>query len=259
MSDTNEIFFSNGSEVEVFERCFRNKIPLMIKGPTGCGKSQLVLHMAKKLGLKLFSVACNEDTNAADLLGRYIIKGGETIWKDGPVTQAAKQGGILYLDEVAEAREDVVVAIHPLTDQRREIYLDKLSEVVSAHSNFMFVASYNPGYQRGIKQLKASTKQRFMTIHMGYLQAELEVKLICELTHIQSDMAKKVVGIANKIRKMDEYQLGETVSTRLVVRASQLIVDGMEPREACHYSIAETLSEDRQIVGALKDLINLAI
>lgn len=255
----NELFLSNQNEVEVFERCFRSRIPLMIKGPTGCGKSQLVLHMASKLGLKVYSVACNEDTNAADLLGRYIIKGGETIWKDGPITQAVREGAILYLDEVAEAREDVVVAIHPLTDHRREIYLDKLSEVVKAHSNFMFVASYNPGYQRGIKQLKNSTKQRFVTIHMSYLEPDLEHILLCELTNVPKDISKKIVSTANRIRKMEEYQLSETVSTRLLVRASQLIVDGMDPRDACHISIAEPLSEDRQIVGALKDLINLAI
>lgn len=255
----NDIFISNGNEIEIFERCFKNKIPLMIKGPTGCGKSQLVSYIARKLNLKLFNVACNEDTNASDLLGRYLIQGGETIWKDGPITQAVREGGILYLDEVAEAREDVVVAIHPLTDHRREIYLDKISESISAHPNFMFVASYNPGYQRGIKQLKASTRQRFVTLNMNYLKPELEAKLICELTCVSMDISNKLVFIANKIRGMGEYHLGETVSTRLLVRAAQLIKDGMDPRMACHFSIAETLSEDRQIVEALKDLINLTL
>ncbi len=255
----NEIFLSNGNEVEVFERCYRNKLPLMIKGPTGCGKSQLVLSMAKKLGVNVFSVACNEDTNAADLLGRYIIKGGETLWKDGPVTQAVKEGAILYLDEIAEAREDVVVAIHPLTDHRREVYLDKLSQVISAHSNFMFVASYNPGYQRGVRQIKSSTKQRFVTIHMTYLEPSMESNLICELTHLSQGVAKSIVTIATRIRQMAEYQLSATVSTRLLVRAAQLIVDGMDKRSACHIAIAEPLSEDRQVVEALKDLINIAI
>ncbi len=255
----NEIFLSNSNEIEVFERCFKNKIPLMLKGPTGCGKSQMVLYMAKKLGLKLFSVACNEDTNAADLLGRYIIKGGETIWKDGPVTQAAREGGILYLDEVAEAREDVVVAIHPLTDHRRELYLDKISEVVSANPNFMFVASYNPGYQKGIKKIKASTKQRFVTISMTYLPAEAEATLLSELTTLPKDKAAKIVVIANKIRNMQQYQLGDSVSTRILVRAGQLIVDGMDARSACHVAIAEPLADDKQVINALKDLIDLAI
>ena len=231
----------------------------MLKGPTGCGKSQLVLHMAKKMGLKLFSVACNEDTNAADLLGRYIIKGGETIWQDGPVTQAVREGGLLYLDELAEAREDVIVAIHPLTDQRREVYLDKISEVVTANPNFMFVASYNPGYQKGIKKIKASTKQRFVTISMTYLPVETEAMLLSELTGLAKDKAAKIVAVASKIRSMQQYQLGDSVSTRLLVRAGQLIVDGMDAREACHVAIAEPLSDDRQVVSALKDLIALSI
>lgn len=147
------IYIPSGDEVEIFERCLRAKLPLLLKGPTGCGKSQLVIHMAERLGRELIKVACNEDTNSADLLGRFLIRGSETVWQDGPVTRAVRSGAILYLDEIAEAREDVMVALHPLTDHRREIYLDRINEVVSATDQFMCIASYNPGYQRGFREI----------------------------------------------------------------------------------------------------------
>lgn len=253
------LFVPSTNEIEVFERCFKNNIPLMIKGPTGCGKSQLVEYMALRLNMPLIKVACNEDTNAADLLGRFLIKGGETVWQDGPVTRAVRQGGLLYLDEIAEAREDVVVAIHPLTDHRREVYLDKVNEVVSAPSTFMFVASFNPGYQKGLKEFKPSTRQRFVNLAMNYLDSEKEQALLVDLTGISKEMAKKLVIMTQKIRQMRDYNLKETLSTRLIVNASRLIVDGMNPRKACHVCIAETLSDDPQITEALRDLIDLSL
>lgn len=253
------IFIENTKEVEVFERCYSRKLPLLIKGPTGCGKSQFVNFMAEKYSLPLFNVACNEDTNAADLLGRFIIVGGETVWKDGPVTQAAKSGGILYLDEIAEAREDVIVALHPLTDHRREIYLDKISASIKAHENFMLVASYNPGYQKSLKQLKLSTRQRFIGLSMEYLSPNKEIDLICQITNIEKKLAERIVNIGNRIRSLREYQLNSVVSTRLLVRSAELIVDGMNYRLACHHAIAEVLSDEDQIINSLKDIIDLAI
>ncbi|MBK8201697.1 MAG: CbbQ/NirQ/NorQ/GpvN family protein [Bdellovibrionales bacterium] len=231
----------------------------MIKGPTGCGKSRLVEFMAGHLDVPIVKVACNEDTNSADLLGRFLIKGGETVWQDGPVTHAVRTGAILYLDEIAEAREDVVVAIHPLTDHRREVYLDKISEVVVAPSRFMFVASFNPGYQRGLKELKPSTRQRFVNISMSYLPLEKEANLLVQLTGVEFKFAKSMCLLAQNVRKMKEHNLKETLSTHLMVNSCRLIVDGMNPRQACHAAIAESLSDDGLVVDALKDMINLSL
>lgn len=251
------VFFSSQKETEIFEKCYQLKLPLMIKGPTGCGKSQLVEYMSKELKLPLISVACNEDTNAADLLGRFIIKGGETLWQDGPVTRAAREGGILYLDEVAEAREDVIIALHPLSDHRREIYLDKINETVKAKDNFMLVTSFNPGYQQGLKELKPSTRQRFVNMTMNYLNVEKETLLIQELTTLPANMANKLAQIGAKIRLMTQFNFKATLSTRLLIYAATLIQGDMNPRMACHITIAEALSDDQEVVAALKDLINL--
>ncbi len=253
------LFFPSHNEVEVFERCYRNNLPLLLKGPTGCGKSQLVQFMAEKLSVPLIKVACNEDTSSADLLGRFLIKGADTVWQDGPVTRAMRLGALLYLDEIAEAREDVIVALHPLTDHRREIYLDRTNEVVKAPKEFMCVASFNPGYQKGFKELKPSTRQRFINMMMTYLNAEDETRLLSEMTQTTTQQAAKLVKLASKLRQMSEFNLRETVSTRLLVYASQLIKDGMNPRQACYVSIAEVLSDDPQIVRSLKDLIDLSL
>lgn len=252
-------FCETKNEVEIFEKCFHNQLPLLIKGPTGCGKSHLVEYMSQKLKVPLIKVACNEDTSSADLLGRFLIKGAETIWQDGPVTRAVREGAILYLDEIAEARQDVVVAIHPLTDHRREIYLDRINEIVAAPKTFMCVASFNPGYQQTFKELKPSTRQRFVNLVMDYLDESHEVEVLMTLTGIKSDEAHKLVKLATKIRKTAEYNLKETVSTRLLVNAATLLKDGLNPRRACHVSIAEVLSDDMEIVEAIKDLVNLSI
>lgn len=174
ISNHESIFYSSNNEVEVFESCFNLQLPLLLKGPTGCGKSQFVEFMAQKLNRPLIKVACNEDTNAADLMGRFLIQNGETVWQDGPVSRAIKTNSILYLDEFAEAREDVVVALHPLTDHRREIYIDKTNTTLKAESEFMLIASYNPGYQKGLKEIKPSTKQRFIVLAMNYLAQDKE-------------------------------------------------------------------------------------
>ncbi|MCA9381343.1 CbbQ/NirQ/NorQ/GpvN family protein [Candidatus Dojkabacteria bacterium] len=254
----NNYFCERNHEIEVFERCYYNQLPLMLKGPTGCGKSQLVQVMAERLKLHLIKVACNEDTSSADLLGRFLIKGAETIWQDGPVTRAVRSGALLYLDEVAEAREDVVVALHPLTDHRRELYLDRLNETIQAPASFMCVASFNPGYQQGFKELKPSTRQRFVSLVMDYLNDEDESNLILRLTEVSSNEARMLAKLAQKIRLLAEYNLKETVSTRLLVNTAKLIHDGMEPRRAGYVGIAEVLSDDPEIIRALKDLIDLS-
>lgn len=252
-------FYDTRNEVEVFERCYRNHLPLLIKGPTGCGKSHLVEHMSEKLKVPLIKVACNEDTSSADLLGRFLIKGSETIWQDGPVTRAARQGAILYLDEIAEARQDVIVALHPLTDYRRELYLDRLNEVVTAPSTFMCVASFNPGYQKSFKELKPSTRQRFVNLVMDYLDFENETQLLVKNVGVSIDQAQKLVKLADKLRKSENLNLKETVSTRLLVNAAYLIKDGMNPRRACHVSIIESLSDDVEVTKVLRDIADLSI
>jgi len=251
------MYFEQESEIEIFKTCFKTQRPLLLKGPTGCGKTQLVEHMAGHLERPLIKVACNEDTNSADLLGRYILKNGETVWQDGPVTRALKENALLYLDEIAEAREDVIVALHPLTDQRREIYLDKINVTLKAEREFMLVASYNPGYQQGAKELKPSTRQRFISFSMKYLPPEKEKDLLCTLTQIDSSMALQLVKFADKVRKMTEFPLKETISTRLLVNAALFIKEGMNPRLAGHVAIAEGLTDDPDLLRSLKELVNL--
>ncbi len=248
-----------GKEVEVFEQTYRNKLPILLKGPTGTGKSRFVEYMASKLDRSLITVSCHEETSSTDLIGRYIIKGAETIWLDGPLTRAVREGSMLYLDEVAEARPDVIVAIHSLTDHRRELFIDKLGEKVKAHENFMLVASFNPGYQRGFKELKPSTKQRFVALAFHFPEPKMEIEILVNETEIEQKTAKSLVNIANKIRNLTELGLTENVSTRLLVNAAKLINSGLPKRLAVHVSIVEPLSDDIEIINALKDLSDLMI
>ncbi|MBK9317687.1 MAG: CbbQ/NirQ/NorQ/GpvN family protein [Bacteroidetes bacterium] len=250
---------STGKEVEVFNSSFKNKLPVLLKGPTGSGKSRFVEYMASTLGKKLITISCHEETSSTDLSGRFIIKGAETIWLDGPLTTAVKQGAILYLDEVAEARPDVIVAIHPLTDHRRELFIDKLGETFKAHEDFMLVASFNPGYQRGFKELKPSTRQRFVALHFNYPDENMEAEILTQETDVDPDSAKKLVAIANKIRNLKEMGLTETVSTRLLVDSAKLIHSGLPKRLSVKVAMIEPLSDDREVVDALCDLANLMI
>ena len=215
--------------------------------------------MAHKLGKKLITIACHEETSSTDLVGRYIIKGAETIWLDGPLTKAVKEGAIIYLDEIAEARPDVIVAIHSLTDHRRELFIDKLGETVKAHEDFLLVASFNPGYQRGFKELKPSTRQRFVAVSFDYPEAKIETEILINETNIEETTAKKLVNIATKIRNLTELGLTETVSTRLLVDAAKLIHTGLPKRLSVHVAIVEPLSDDLEVVEALKDLSDLMI
>ena len=248
-----------GKEVEIFEQSYLNKIPFLLKGPTGTGKSRFIEFIAHKLGKELITISCHEETSSTDLIGRFIIKGAETMWLDGPLTSAVKKGAIIYLDEIAEARPDVIVAIHSLTDHRRELFIDKLGEVIKAHEDFMLVASFNPGYQRGFKELKPSTRQRFVAVSFAYPDEKIEAEILVNETEIEISIAKKLVNIATKIRNLTELGLTETVSTRLLVDAAKLIKTGLPKRLAVDVAIVEPLTDDLDVAIALKDLAHLMI
>ena len=248
-----------GKEIDIFKIVFENKLPLLLKGPTGTGKSRFVEFMAHELDKKLITISCHEETSSTDLIGRFIIKGAETIWLDGPLTTAVKNGYILYLDEVAEARPDVVVEIHSLTDHRRELFIDKLGETYKAHNDFMLVASFNPGYQRGFKELKPSTRQRFVALSFQYPETKVEQEILVHETGIDEVIAKKLVALGNKVRNLTELGLTETVSTRLLVDAAKLIQSGLSKRLAVKVAVMEPLSDEKQIIDALYDLTDLMI
>lgn len=256
--DTRPYYRVVGEEEAVFRRAYEAKLPLLLKGPTGCGKSRFVEAMAHALGRPLVTVSCHDDTSATDLLGRYLVQGGDTVWQDGPVTRAVREGAILYLDEIAEARDDVVVVLHPLSDHRREVHLDRRNEIVRAPEGFLLVASFNPGYQRGFKELKPSTRQRFVTLAMSYPAPEVEAEIVAVEGRVDASVARRLVTLGTKIRKLETAGLRETVSTRLLVQTAKLVASGLPPRTACRVAIVESLSDDPSVVEALTDLANLA-
>lgn len=248
-----------GKEIEVFTHAYQNRLPVLLKGPTGSGKSRFVESMACGLNKKLLTISCHEETSSTDLIGRFIIKGAETVWLDGPLTVAIKEGHIIYLDEIAEARPDVIVAIHPLTDHRRELFIDKLGETFKAHPDFMLVASFNPGYQHGFKELKPSTRQRFVAMTFNYPSAKIESEILINESKVPQEMATKLVALGVKIRNLTELGLTETVSTRLLVDAGKLIQSGLPKRLAVKVAVVEPLTDDPQILSALNDLTDLMI
>ena len=247
-----------GDEVTVFERAHAQRLPVLLKGPTGCGKSRFVEFMAERLQRPLITVACNDETSAADLVGRWLVRGGDTLWQDGPATRAVRQGGILYLDEVAEAREDVVVLLHPLTDHRRQLFVDRNDEVLTAPPEFMVVASFNPGYRRGLKELKPSTRQRFVSLHFDYPPEDAEAEVLAGETGIDAKQARRLVAWAKKVRSQDALGLAETVSTRLLVMAARLMASGLAPRVACQVTLVQPLTDDPPTASALQDLVDLS-
>lgn len=242
-------------ELVVFQHAYTSRLPVMLKGPTGCGKSRLVEHMAARLGRPLITVACHDDTSATDLVGRYLVQGGETTWTDGPLTRAVRTGAILYLDEVAESRPDVVVVIHPLTDHRRQLWVDRHDEVIDAPDEFMLVVSWNPGYQRGLKELKPSTRQRFVGLSFQYPLPEVEQEILQGETQCEPATAKRLVALAAKLRSLDTLGLAEKPSTRLLVNAATLMRTGIPPRRACLSALVEPLTDDPDVGRALADLI----
>lgn len=244
-----------GDECEVFERAFRLKLPLLLKGPTGCGKTRFVSHMAARLGLPLNTVSCHDDLAAADLTGRYLLKGGETIWADGPLTSAVRNGGVCYLDEVVEARKDVAVVIHPLTDDRRILPLDRTGEELNAPDNFMLVVSYNPGYQNILKSLKPSTRQRFLALDFDFPPAAAETIIVARESGLDEDKCEQLVRLAGKLRALKGQDIEEGVSTRLLVYCATLIADGMEIDRAIEVALIEPLSDDNDVKVGLRDIV----
>lgn len=246
-----------GIEKNIFKGAFERRLPLLLKGPTGCGKSRFVESMAYEMGAEFIKVSCNEDTSASDLIGRFLLKGNETIWQDGPVVRAVKAGALLYLDEIAEAREDVIVVLHSLTDHRREIAIDRLNTVVTAPSSFMLVASFNPGYQSRLKEMKPSTRQRFVTLQFDYPTEEIERTIIQKETECSDKVAHKLAALARKIRSLDDLTLRETVSTRLLVNTAHLIQSGIDERRSCEVAIVNSLTDDGPVAKGLVDLCAL--
>ena len=242
-------------EIELYEAAYKAKLPVMVKGPTGCGKSRFIEHMAWKLGKPLITVACNEDMTASDLVGRFLLDKDGTKWQDGPLTLAARIGAICYLDEVVEARQDTTVVIHPLTDHRRSLPLDKKGELVQAPPDFQLVISYNPGYQSLMKDLKQSTKQRFGGLDFDYPEAKIETEIVAKESDVDVDTAAKLVQIAHRARNLKGHGLDEGISTRLLVYAGQLIAKGVSPVAACSMTMVTPLTDDPD----MRDTLNAAV
>ena len=248
---------AQGREVALFEAAYEVRLPVMVKGPTGCGKSRFVEHMAWRLGKPLITVACNEDMTASDLVGRYLLEGGGTRWLDGPLTTAARIGAICYLDEIVEARQDTTVVIHPLTDHRRTLPLDKKGELIQAHPDFQLVISYNPGYQSLMKDLKQSTKQRFTAFDFDYPEAGLETTILCKESGLDAETAAKLVKIGHTARNLKGHGLDEGISTRLMVYAAQLIRDGVDAGDACRMALVRPITDDADIRQTLDHAIDV--
>jgi len=245
-----------GDEVTLFEAAYAARLPVMVKGPTGCGKSRFVEYMAWRLDRPLVTVACNEDMTAADLVGRFLLEPGGTRWQDGPLTLAARHGAICYLDEVVEARQDTTVVIHPLTDHRRSLPLDKKGELVRAHPDFQLVISYNPGYQSLMKDLKTSTRQRFTALDFDYPAAELEAGIVSTETGLAPEIAASLVQVAHAARRLKGHGLDEGISTRLLVYAATLVKGGIAPREACRMAMVRPITDDADIRETLDHAID---
>lgn len=248
-------YLPRADEAEIFEAAHRRRLPVMLKGPTGCGKTRFVRHMAWRLGRPLVTVACHDDLSANDLTGRYIVRGGETVWQDGPLTAAARAGAICYLDEIVEARQDTVVVIHPLSDDRRILPIEKAGRLVVAHPDFQLVVAYNPGYQNVMKELKPSTRQRFVTIDFDFPSADREIEIVVREAGVERDVAATLVKLGERVRRLRDRGLVEVASTRLLVHAACLIHSGVEPRRACVSAIAGPLSDDPDLVAAVSDLV----
>lgn len=265
-----------GDEVEIFRAAFTCRLPVLLKGPTGCGKTRFVEYMAYQLGqtpqpsvrvettsaqnghpgsLPLITVSCHEDLTASDLVGRYLLQGDETVWIDGPLTRAARHGAICYLDEIVEARKDTTVIIHALTDHRRLLPIDKRSEVLEAHENFLLIISYNPGYQSVIKDLKHSTRQRFVAIEFDYPPRQLEAEIIAHESGVEPSLARELARIGEKVRNLRDHGLEEGVSTRLLIYAGQLMTQGISPHRACQLAITKAITDDLEAQRAVNEII----
>ena len=248
-----------GDECALFEAAFRSRLPVLLKGPTGCGKTRFVAHMAAKLGLTLDTIACHDDLTAADLTGRFLIRNDETVWIDGPLTRAARRGGICYLDEVVEARKDVTVVLHPLTDDRRILPLERTGETLHAPDDFMLVISYNPGYQSVLKTLKPSTRQRFVALSFDYPPPEAEAEIVARESGVELAAAQLLVRLAGRLRELKGQDLEEGASTRLLVACASLIKAGVRRDEAIEAALIEPLTDDADIATGLRDLVRVTL
>jgi len=250
-------YLCQGDEHPLAIAAFQNKIPLLLKGPTGCGKTRFMQRLAWELKLPLVTVSCHDDLSTADLVGRFLIKGGEAVWVDGPLTLAVKAGAICYLDEIVEARKDTTVVIHPLTDDRRELPIEKLGRIISAPPEFMLAVSYNPGYQSVLKDLKQSTRQRFMALNFDYPSPKIEAEIIMREVNLSQDCAMKLVRFAKMTRELKDAGLQEGASTRLLVHAGRLISNnGIDQRTACRAAITMALTDDHELIAAIDEMVS---
>jgi nitric oxide reductase NorQ protein len=250
-----------GDEARIFSSAYKARLPVLLKGPTGCGKTRFIEYMTYQLGkemgtsLPLITVACHEDLTGSDLVGRYLLKGEETIWVDGPLSRAVKNGAICYLDEIVEARKDTTVLIHPLADHRRILPVEKRGQILEAHENFILVISYNPGYQSVLKNLKHSTRQRFVAIGFHYPPRELEAEIIAHESGVSLEVAEELAKLAEKTRNLKDQGLEEGVSTRLLIYAGQLIAQGIKPRRACEVAVSQAVTDDSEVVRGIQEVV----
>jgi nitric oxide reductase NorQ protein len=255
--DAEPYYEPQGNEIAVFEAAARRKLPVMLKGPTGCGKTRFLEHMAWRLKRALVTVSCHEDLTSSDLVGRFLLEGASTVWQDGPLTRAVKAGAICYLDEIVEARTDSTVVIHPLTDHRRQLSLEKKGVEIDAHEDFLLVISYNPGYQTVLKDLKPSTKQRFVGLNFDFPTPEVEKKILMnEVPGLSAEIAAKLVATGGKARGLKDHGLDEVTSTRALVYAANLISAGLEPVEACRAAMVNPMTDDIELSAALSEIIS---
>ena len=253
--DNEPYYLETGNEVEVFSRAYENKLPVLLKGPTGCGKTRFMEYMAWRLERPLITVACHDDLTAGDLVGRYIIKGSNTLWVDGPLTRAVKSGGLCYLDEIVEARKDTTVVIHPLADDRRILPIEKRGEVLEASRDFMLIISFNPGYQSVMKDLKPSTRQRFVSLDFHFPEEDAEVEIVVRESGVDEKTAKGLVRLGAMTRNLTEKGLDEGASTRLLIHAGKLIRAGIAARAACGVAIKNTLSDDEEMLASIEEMV----
>jgi nitric oxide reductase NorQ protein len=253
----NEPFYvASGDEVRIFEQCHARSLAVMLKGPTGCGKTRFIEHMAWRLGRPMVTISCHDDLSASDLIGRFLIRHDGTVWQDGPLTRAVREGAICYLDEIVEARQDTVVVLHPLTDYRRVLPIDKTGENIVAAPGFQLVISYNPGYQRMLKDLKPSTRQRFVALDLGFPPAEREVGIVEHESGAGHADAYALVSLGQRLRALHDRGLAEVPSTRLLIATARLIASGIPVRQACYAALVSPLSDDATLVGAMRDLVD---
>lgn len=251
-------YLAHAQEVSVFEQCHAHKLAVMLKGPTGCGKTRFVEYMAWRLKRPLITVSCHDDLSASDLIGRFLVEHDRTVWKDGPLTRAVRDGAICYLDEIVEARQDTVVVLHPLSDHRRLLPIDKTGEEIKAAEGFQLVVSYNPGYQRMLKDLKPSTRQRFVAIELGFPDEVAEARIIAHESGVDMGTARGLVSLGTRIRALENSGLAEVPGTRLLVAAARLAATGISIQMACEVALVSPLSDDESLVAAMRDLVRLS-